>query len=356
MLLGILLHAANPYRPGSTWLVVDHETSAVMDWVVDGVHLFRMPGFFVVAGFFAMHSLVRRSTTSFLRERMTRLLVPCLATLLFLNVPQTIYLAHRDQPTSDPATAVWHAWFDGRLIGHLWFLIDLALYLAVVGILAGWIRTRSQSFEHQERTAHSTIATMTALGVCWAVAIAVLDYFGPPWLHQQAGGIVNPVEWLEYAPYFVAGLVMFDRPRLLSAFASLRWFDVATMILAAAGTWYLRDTSGILAALGIATRTLLSWQVVRSCFALFRECASHPSLTFRYLSDSSYTVYLFHHVLVVLFAELLVPSQIPAIAKFLIVAVSASSVSVAIYHLLIRPSSLLTFLFNGRRPSLTTQT
>ena len=59
MLLGVVLHAARPYD-SNDWQVKDAARLELLDGLVAGIHLFRMPAFFVVAGYFAMYLLVRR--------------------------------------------------------------------------------------------------------------------------------------------------------------------------------------------------------------------------------------------------------------------------------------------------------
>jgi glucan biosynthesis protein C len=67
MLLGVVLHAVNPYALDGDWLVVDSQRSAVLGWLGAAIHVFRMPAFFVVAGYFAMLMLRRYPAPGFLR-------------------------------------------------------------------------------------------------------------------------------------------------------------------------------------------------------------------------------------------------------------------------------------------------
>ena len=57
MLLGVCLHGAIAYMPsrmpGLLWVVQDESTSPLFDVVFWWVHAFRLPLFFLVAGFFA---------------------------------------------------------------------------------------------------------------------------------------------------------------------------------------------------------------------------------------------------------------------------------------------------------------
>jgi hypothetical protein len=61
MLLGVVLHSARPYD-SREWQVKDVDTLPMLDGLVEAIHLFRMPAFFVVAGYFAMFLVLRQPT------------------------------------------------------------------------------------------------------------------------------------------------------------------------------------------------------------------------------------------------------------------------------------------------------
>lgn len=79
MLLGLVLHAAvsNTARPlGAAWPYHDPHTSPWFDLVVFMIHLFRMPVFFVVAGFFGALLYERDGARGRAQNRLRRVLAP----------------------------------------------------------------------------------------------------------------------------------------------------------------------------------------------------------------------------------------------------------------------------------------
>ena len=52
MLLGIVLHAAIPYYPDLEMWPKDRNSSEVIGLIFDFIHMWRMPVFFMLAGFF----------------------------------------------------------------------------------------------------------------------------------------------------------------------------------------------------------------------------------------------------------------------------------------------------------------
>ena len=78
MLLGIFFHASIAYNPmmANLWLSADTQHSEVMQMVAWFTHLFRMPVFFLIAGFFAMMLLEKRGIKGFLVHRFKRIGLP----------------------------------------------------------------------------------------------------------------------------------------------------------------------------------------------------------------------------------------------------------------------------------------
>ena len=149
MLLGIVLHAALFLVPDA-WPVLDKKASASLpyDDIVNVIHGFRMPVFFLLSGFFTAMLWQRRGLGGVLRQqRLQRvglpLLVGCftivpLTTWVWLVV--TDYNIAKDFPAETPvlvmAAFVWlFSWFES--FHHLWFLWHL---LWLVGLFALSVR------------------------------------------------------------------------------------------------------------------------------------------------------------------------------------------------------------------------
>ena len=78
MLLGIALHAAIAYAPGFPWAIQDSQTSGLFSLLFITIHGFRMPLFFLISGFFTMMVWKQKGMPALLRQRFTRILLPCL--------------------------------------------------------------------------------------------------------------------------------------------------------------------------------------------------------------------------------------------------------------------------------------
>ena len=144
MLAGVLFHAALAYSPlmHRYWLTADPSNSVWIDVVAWFLHLFRMPLFFVVAGFFAALLVNRRGIGGMLKNRVARVLLPLVIfwplvygalgvlTLRAMSTmrqpsPMLAFLQqHSDLPRQAPTMA------------HLWFLSYLMYFYILVWVVS----------------------------------------------------------------------------------------------------------------------------------------------------------------------------------------------------------------------------
>ena len=130
MALGIVLHAALPYFDTSGFWPSDKGDSNVIWAIFEFIHLWRMPLFFILAGFFAALVVDRRSWRAFWRQRLRRIGLPLLVFLpvIALTMPY-----------------IWLYGFKGTFTGyigsegysnpwHLWFLFHLLIFVIFMAI------------------------------------------------------------------------------------------------------------------------------------------------------------------------------------------------------------------------------
>ena len=108
MMLGIVLHAAEFYLaapPPALPMPTDRNTSYVFDLLFHFIHSFRMPTFFVLAGFFTSLLVEKRGIRGTYENRAARILGPFLAglvtvvplsVLFFLDLMLTLRFGTRD--------------------------------------------------------------------------------------------------------------------------------------------------------------------------------------------------------------------------------------------------------------------
>ena len=133
MLLGVLLHAACCFQgeANTVWPYRDVATSGLAIYVLIVVHIFRMPMFFVIAGYFAARTAAHRGASGLLRSRWSRIGIPLI--LGVLVVVPLVELAFAWAITRAAGVGmVFTATWPPRGSAHLWFLE----YLLVLSVIA----------------------------------------------------------------------------------------------------------------------------------------------------------------------------------------------------------------------------
>lgn len=349
MLLGVVLHSMRPYD-SQAWQVKDTATSPLLDWFVAAIHLFRMPAFFVVAGYFAMFLVLRQPTVPFLRERLRRVLVPLLATLLTFNLVQVWLVFGNGRGAGFLQGTLLSAWNDGHWVSHLWFLGLLAVYFALVAVCAPALRRFAMSAKAVSWSSSRWILPLVLLAlVVTPLTVAVLAKLVGPAMTDVVLGTASVAEALRFLPSFAIGMLLYAMPGLMQRFARC---DVWVVALAMGGFIGMLLAAGrpepMYRVIELLSTALARWMVVRTLFALFRTWINRPSAVSTYLSSASYSIYLFHHLVVVATATALMPLALGAGSKAAIVLAMASLAPLALHHVVVRRYAVFGYLFNGR--------
>ena len=343
MLLGIVLHVTAPYAPASEWVLHDPQSSQALDWLFHGIHLFRLPAFFWISGYFFAMTLSRGNVGTVMVRRLVRLVVPLAVTWLTLNVLQEVALALKEHRS--PVSAV----LDGVPVGHLWFLVDLAIIslLAFGPLLMGREPLRRAAREMTDALPVPTL--LLILTVCETLAVLSARATGVGF--DMIAGVTTLARVATYFPYFAAGIVMYHVPGLRQVF--LRIPPVLVLVALPLGTWaatWRRVHDGILAELAGPFEYLMVWICIGVVLQLFYRMVRRESRVIRLMCDSSYSVYLLHHFVVVLVAIALLPSQMGIGFKVAVGLVATFTVTTGVHFAWVARSPVLQFLLNGKSP------
>lgn len=362
MLLGLVLHSAISYITiplTEAWPFQDRQTSALFDWLVFIIHLFRMPTFFVMAGFFAAFLYYREGPTGFLVHRTRRVLLP-LAIAWLVIYPLLVggfTLANGGGNAAAfqlAMVAMTSTPYAQASLAHLWFLYYLFIFCLAAGLVVPVL-------ERLPATARSSlIATFGRLapGVSGCFLFAMLSALSilpmsQPALDTSIAFIPAARVLVAYAIFFAFGWLLFLRQDIVSAFGRHPWRYVSTGLVASLaymivlvgspfGGGWARQLPGAVAA-GVAT-----WLLIYGVTGVFVRYFEKPRPAQRYLSDASYWMYIIHLPVVIWLQAALAGSTMPALVKFAIVLVGVTLTTVVTYHYFVRATAIGAFL-NGRR-------
>lgn len=362
MLLGIPYHAAMAYNARVLWDIQSPDKSEFLTFVSGVFVTFRMPAFFIVAGYFAAMLLERKPPALWLRSRLTRLGIPFLTGLALLAPLQIALIDLNGAVTGamPMATALDRAAQDVTHPGfswimHLWFLPALLAYSTLLVLLwqplrqpplAGLMQRLHRFGMMSPRTA---IAVLTLVITAWEVCVhlshhAMLARDGTlPYLLAHS---IDP--YLRYLPFFFIGVALRAAPDLRSAFVWQKGWALPTLAaITAIFAALLRGRN--------ATDLEIAYNAVDGAAALLvsfvaigiaQRFWNRPDPRIDRIVDAAFSIYLLHHPIIYALSTLCLLTSWPPVGEFALVCIATFLLSYAA-HRAIRRSPLALFLFNG---------
>jgi peptidoglycan/LPS O-acetylase OafA/YrhL len=352
MWLGIVLHVSVIYMAGEPVLPWrDEQRTRLADLLMAFIHSFRMPVFFILAGFFVALLLQSRGPAGLARHRALRLGLPFAAfwpPVFVATVAASMIFIHqmargrwgfdptllpRDVPAG-PSTM--HMWF-------LWMLLWLSLGTAAA---ARWLPVRVFALPGR---------VLQKLGAAWwgplVLTLPLMAAGGsyPHGLIRPSGAFLPPLaEWVHNGVFFLFGLALFHQQWQLFDLYRRRWWAYAIAGLVPFLTVGAMFERGAAAGWIAFTYNLTSWLWSFALIGLALKVLDRRNAVLAYLADSSYWVYLVHMPLTVFFGLLLYGAPLHAEAKMAIDIAATTVVCLASYHLLVR-FTWVSVLLNGKR-------
>ncbi len=362
MLLGVFLHSARLYDDQQSWIIANGANSSAFTYLVEIIHSFRMPAFFIVSGFFCLMTLQKYPPSRWLKQRLTRIIVPILTVALVLNTAQTYYVYQLAGGESSWAGFSAYLsseayWSTGQWVFHLWFLNYLVLYFLIAFSL---FYTLPWLVNKLGRIANQLLSFAQRL-MGWK-----LYFFGLPFLDlsvqavlrflniadYKALGFLAIEDIVHYGFFFALGIYFFAHREELKHFSRPGPLLLASLAAAIAALLWLQfnvadDVSWANAA-ELFLNTYISLAASAIVFWVFLKLFDQPSKMFSYLSDASYSTYLFHHGMVVYLGALLVSMDFSIFLKYPLVVGATIAISLILHSTLVQRVSVFGFLFNGK--------
>ena len=360
MLLGIALHAAIPFVPYWT----DGDTGGdLLFGLFEYIHLWRMPLFFLLSGFFTAMLWKRRGLRALLRHRLRRIALPLavlyvpIIILVIVGIVAGYTIAGEDvMDASGQAGAYEEPGATGEPLGdaddgddfgfaHMWFLWHLLWLVAAFGVVAWMIDTVG------ERLGRGPPERFT-IALTWVLPLGSLvpfsrmqeDVLGP----DTSDGLLPAGQVIGfYATFFFFGALLYRSEHGPGPIDRLgRWWPIQlavsiALFLALVGDDFpdrLREP----------TEVLLAWMVSFGAIGLFRRHLHSPSYRVRWLSDSAYWMYLLHLPLVFLFQGVVAALGLPPLIGFAAIVAATVAVLAPSYRWLVR-YTFIGVLLNGKR-------
>jgi glucan biosynthesis protein C len=320
LLLGIVLHAVVSFLPSAEQngsVLVDSSPSQALSDLYLFIHLFRMPLFFMMAGFFARLSLERKGVWPFVADRVQRIGIPFLLGCILINpiggwLVEWVAMQEGKQfrEASYPeGTVLLYA------MSHLWFLWMLLL-LYVAALLVRWLMTRV--LDRKGRLLRGVDALVRALftlpvgaivlGMPVALALYTYKYWwvslGIPTPDYSL--VPNTPAVVGFGLAFGVGWLLHRQKDLLDLLARDWVINLPGALLFTAGCVMLAGTDFAATIDEVKARRTYAicygaaaWYWIFTLVGAAMRFLSKPNVTVRYVADASYWMYLWHVPLVI---------------------------------------------------------
>ena len=363
----LLFHVGMVFNPAPFFHVRNTDVSFLFLILCGFISLWHMPLFFLLAGWAAFGSLSMRGASGFLKERFFRLFVP-LVTGCVLLMPAIkylelsngldanytgLYVAPELQASfrqvipsglpdaapfdesfldflpsffSDPARFTW---------AHLWFVAYLLTFTVLyLPLFVRLLRARDRFGSEMSRLwVYAPILPLALIQIT---------------MRERWPGLQNLIDdWANFAYYstfLLAGFLLARFPSLEAAAHAERKRALgiglaATLVLLLAVLGAFSSPTIILAHTAIA-----GWCFVLAFLGWARRMLSFTTPALDYLTESAFPVYLLHQSAIVVPGYFLLQLPLGLWTKFALLLSIASALTLAIYHLLVRPFAVPRFL------------
>jgi len=354
MMLGLFFHGAISFMQASVpWAIQDRSTHWGADAFVWICHSFRMPVFFLLAGFFGRLVYEKRGPAGYARHRARRLLIPFVATLVPL-VP-SLYVLWKWGVAKGGPRVIAGVRPEFRAItaetilrspGHLWFLYYLLILVALLGLVVS--ASRKLPLDGLKRRVDGIVSALVRYRlVALVLAVptaATLAFMQVPSADTPIGFLPQPRILSYYAVFTGFGWLLHRQAGLVEQFGRSLWVPLALAAITFLPAGKMAEQiflNGPPAALSEWLRVLyisavFGWSLVVLFLGAFVRWGDRPRPWVAYLSDASYWCYLIHLPVIVAFQILVSDLAWPGLLKYAMLMAATIAICLGTYHAFVR--------------------
>jgi glucan biosynthesis protein C len=360
MLGGVFFHGALAYSPmlHSLWPAADAQQSPVVDLIVWFTHLFRMPLFFLIAGFFVAYLVQKRGMAGMLKNRALRILLPliiflplCMWAVIapLLSAVASVQakspvmemivtaMANPGTPPPPPTTM------------HLWFLYNLVFFCVFTWVLRyvnwQWLRAYFNRITPAFFLAIFPLLLVPAL-LSVAAPLPAPDSFLPQlWSFGFLGLFFALGCWIFSVENFIERFKSYGFKLLIMSvglYVIFYWLIPKHFILGPSSLVFWKKL-----VISLCEAYISVWMSL-ACLVWGKTYLNIHNRFMRFISDSSYWIYIIHMPLIFALQYPMMDKDWSWLVKFSVTITVTLAVGVLSYLLLVRWTPI-GWMLNGRR-------
>ncbi|MCL2472459.1 MAG: acyltransferase family protein [Treponema sp.] len=366
----VMHHLAVTYSGNGSWYYTElPQPGAVLSQLWFGLYLsfqqaYFMGAMFLFAGYFAVSAYDRKGFGKFLWDRFIRLIIPTLVYMVFLD-PFMSYVELGNKFNLSQAT--WIGFLSSN--GVMWFAAALFIFSAVYAVVRIIGRKIVQKIGRKngrkDDVGHVADRKPGAKGLSFWILLALIGIIAVfafiIRLFQPAGTNILNMQIGNFSSYivlFIAGILAY-RYDLLAAISyrtGKLWLicgiTLAILLLLGIGIGIgiklaggdesmLKGGFNVYSFLYALYESLVAVAMCTGLIGVFREKLNRQNRFVKALSDSSFTVYMFHPVIIVGVTVLCRSVALQPVVKWIVMSVICVPLCFAIAHFILRKIPLL---------------
>ncbi|WP_061234148.1 acyltransferase family protein [Leptospira interrogans] len=348
LLTGLVFHVAIVYAAEIKYPLRNEQRSEIFDVFGEWVHVFRMPLFFFLSGYFTEAIFRTKTLKEFLKMRIFRIFIPTLIGIL-LFAPMQSYISFLQAGTKISYFDFYFRIFLNYNIrpSHLWFLYFLILF-TMLHLLTRKITLPLALLLNNEPDQKSFIQEFKTIIVFTFISFigtCIINFY---FLKDESWFAIEPVNFIYNFTFFLCGSFLISKGTFFLEPQSDRfWIWVPFALLSFWGFYeisridpfwsYFGYTGNWRRILHIFSKCAAGWLMIRLLIGLFQKFFDFKNNWTEYMRTASLPIYLLHHPVSLLAGYFVVHSSLGLAEKFILHLLSVFGITFVIYHFLIRP-------------------
>lgn len=368
IILGIVLHGIIAYTtqthgsswpfayefssPSTSWPYHDPQASYFFDVIYNFIHIFRMPLFFVLSGFFTHLISAKKGNKALFKSRLKRILYPLLVfwpivfplvgggMMFLMGAFENGQLKQNGFANQDNLASVLSPI-------HLWFLYYL-LYFYPAILAIQFALNKLPQFQNIVRSLFAKAFMSSWSILIFALPLFVLLAINGGWVPSASNFIPDFPAMLVYFTFFLFGWFLYLMKSEIGRLKTHAWIHLG---LGSILTAYLGTIESLIGTNQILLVSFISslavWCLIFSITGLFIQHFSKADHRLTYLAESSYWLYIIHLPIVIWLVVALKGFEISTFIKAIVVLVLSHIILLISYEYAVRKTFIGRFL-NGR--------
>lgn len=356
----VMVHAGVTYSNIGSWYYYEPANLDAFAFIsflmfLSFTQAYSMSLLFLIAGYFVPGSFDRKGFVKFLRDRAVRLGIPALIYMLFIQTAIVYYLLAFQWPGPRPPITEYFInyiksfdFLSGS--GPMWFALALLIFSAIYAAIRRFHLGEALHKTEREIPGHLLTAGLVLLISAGAFSIRLVQPIGTSIMNMQLSNFSS------YIILFIVGIIAYRNNWLFRIPYSfgMAWFKAA--IIGGTIFWLAMMTECVMNSGDLSryaggpywqSAAYALWEsffCVGTCLGLtviFRDHFSETGKLSRFLSDNSFSVYLFHPPILILVTLALKDMAWHPMMKFAVSSALAVPICFLASHFIFRRIPLL---------------